>query len=215
MLIRIKFSSFMTKILIILILLFPGNNAKNRLKEFNAKLDHIVQVFKLNILDRDLCLKLKLDASKLARDVKKYVQATPDLAISMKSELLEVAKKGKALNVYISCLRDTGMYITSLKQFNYANNFVYGDLEYMHKAQYCSEVLIFSIDEFVAYIVKNPEPKGFMIRYSWKKPHEIGGGTITLPVYEESIQILFDNQMHPERLEVELFNIICTPFPDY
>ena len=205
----------MTRLLIILVFLIPGNSAKNKLKEFNVNLDSIVEEFKMNIMARDHCMRLKRDASVLAREVKKYVKATPDLNADMKEEFLEIAKKGTALKVYISCLRDTGMYITSLKQFNYANSFIYGDLEYMHKAQYCTEVLILNIDEFVAYIVKNPESKGFMIRYSWKKPHEIGGGTITLPVYEESVQILFDNQMHPERTEVELFNIICTPFPDY
>ena len=205
----------MIRLLIILFLFFPGNSAKTKLKEFTADLNEIVEGFKMNIMDREHCMRLKQKASSLAREAKKYVKATPDLDDELKMEFLDIVKKGKALKVYISCLRDTGMYITSLEQFNYANDFVYGDLEYMHKAQYCTEVLIFNIDEFVAYLIKNPDPKGFMIRYSWKKPHEIGGGTITLPVYEESVQILFDNQMHPERLEVELFNIICTPFPDY
>lgn len=205
----------MTRLLILLILLLPGNSVKNKLKEFNHDLDGIVAEFKMNILDRDHCMRLKVDASKLAREVKQYVKDSPGLDNEMKMEFLEIAKKGKALRVYISCLRDTGMYITSLRQFNYANDFIYGDIEYMKKSQYCAEVLILSIDEFVAYIVKNPEPKGFMIRYSWKKPHEIGGGTITLPVYEESVQILFDNQIHPERTEIELFNIICKPFPQY
>ena len=74
----------MTHLLLILLILFPGNVNKNKLKEFNTSLDGIVEEFKMKIMDRERCMELKLEASKLAREVKKFVKTTPDLDPEMK-----------------------------------------------------------------------------------------------------------------------------------
>jgi len=183
--------------------------------DFEADLRSIVIEFENYLDDADKCRDLNKEASALSRTIKQYVNANKGMKTEKLMELKLLAKKATALKYYIERLRDTGWTMTPNDKFRLGNEVVDGEWEDVKKGAYCVSIIKITFDEYEGYLIENPGEIGMMVRYSWKKPHEIGGGTVTMPIYEKTVQKLFDTKTHPERKQAEIFNIKCTPFPGY
>lgn len=196
-----------------------GDKDKGKKKEgveapYMAKLNDIVIRFQSDVYEVEKCRVLMKEASGLSREVKNFMRTTATLNQEEKNILLNLAKDASAVKYAIEALRDTGWTITPISKFERGCDVLGADMDFVNKDQYCVYIIQVTVNEYVAHLLENPDSHGNMVRYSWKKAYEIGGGIVNLALYESTVMRIFDNDTKPERYPAEVFNIRCTPFPE-
>ena len=181
---------------------------------YTARLTDIVHRFQDEVYEVEKCRVLMEEASGLAREVNKFMRATPTLNQEEKEVLTKLAKDAAGVKYAIEALRDTGWTITPIAKFERGCDVLGADLDYIKKDQYCVYIIQVTVNELAAHLLENPSANGNMIRYSWKKAYEIGGGIVNLALYGESVNRIFDNESKPERYPAEVFNLVCAGFPE-
>lgn len=220
-----KHSAYISLVTLIIIGLFASSftdkdKDKKKKKEegveapYKLKLTDLVIRFQADVYEVEKCRVLMKEASALSREVKKFMRATSTLTVEEKEILLNLSKDASAVKYTIEALRDTGWTITPISKFERGCDILGADMEFINKDQYCVFLIQVTVNEFVAHLLENPDLHGNMIRYSWKKAYEIGGGIVNMALYESTVMRIFDNDTKPERYPAEVFNIICTPFPE-
>ena len=127
---------------------------------------------------------------------------------------MRVARDASCVKYAIEALRDTGWTMTPIEKFERGCDVLGADLDYINKDQYHVYIIQVTVNEFVAHLLENPDSHGNLVRYSWKKAFEIGGGIVNMALYENTVMRIFDNEFQPERYPAEVFNIVCKPFPE-
>lgn len=193
-----------------------GNKKKKEGVEapYKAKLHDIVVRFQDHVYEVDKCRVLMKESLALSREVKKFLRVTSTLTTEEKDLLLNIAKDAASVKYAIEALRDTGWTITPIDKFERGCDVLGADLDYINKDQYHVYIIQVRVNDYVAHLLENPDPHGNMVRYSWKKAYEIGGGIVNMALYEKTVMRIFDNESKPERYPAEVFNIVCTPFPE-
>jgi hypothetical protein len=184
---------------------------ENNFNDFDYRLTRIADEFQKEIMDKDECENLKLDAGSLVGEIEDELKAMTDTENECK-ELKELKKEAQALEGYIGSVGDCGNYILSNENLDLANRRVNSQIIKIESNKLCVDVISVSIGKYVSYLAQNNTTNNYSIAYKWKTPDGLSSGNGTMGLPAKSVRHIFDNRDKPNQKRILVFEIKCKPY---
>lgn len=177
--------------------------------DFDYKISSIATEFRNNILDEDKCEKLKWATAELADEIEDEIK---NVGMYSRDEILEfrkLKKEAEALEQFIASVGDCGNYMPSVEQFNLANKRVKASVSYVSRFEYCVDVVLVEVDDYVAYLVVNNTDNNYTLSYKLRANSGFRFGEGTMGVFGHSVRHFYNNRDDVSEKDISIIEINC------
>lgn len=201
----------MKAVLLVISLMFFGYvNSQETFSDFDSKLSNIAQEFRIKIMDKNECEKLKKNTENLIDDI--------DNVLNNKKksneiyELIKLKKEAEALIDFMWTIGNCGNYILNIDNFNLANKRVNANINYIIKDKYCVDIILINIGNYVTYLAYNNTNNNYTVFYKWKAQNSMTNGYGTIGILKHSFRHIYDNRDKKEIKNIIVYSIKCKKF---
>lgn len=204
----------MKSILIIASLIFLGfsNFLQKTPSDFDYELSDIARNFRDEVMNEDECEKQKSAAEELADEIEDALDMQDEYNSDEIFELKKLKKEAEALESFIAAVGYCGGNILSIDAFNLANQRVNASVNYVIKDKYCVDVILVTIDDYVAYLAKNNYSKNYTVAYKWKAQNGMSTGNGRMGISKFGLRHIYNNREKTSQKDISVFGITCKEF---
>ena len=179
--------------------------------DFNRDLSRIVGDFKDVIMDEDECHDLKDKAEDIADDIEELLEKSEDFSSEEISQFKQLKTEAENIEDFITVVAGVGNAFPKLTDFKEVNEKVGAQIFRLSQYEFCVDVLVIEIDEYIAYLVGNNSTKNVRLTINWKADNGSRSGKSEVGMVGKSIRHIIDNRDDSlENLIIQ--NITCREF---
>lgn len=179
--------------------------------DFNRDLSRIVGDFKDVIMDEDECDDLKDKAQNIADDIEELLEKSEGFSSEEISQFKQLKTEAKNIEDFITVVAGVGNAFPKLTDFKEVNEKVGAQIFRLSQYEFCVDVLVIEIDEYIAYLVGNNSTKNVRLTINWKADNGSRSGKSEVGMVSNSIRHILNNRDDSlENLIIQ--NITCIEF---
>lgn len=201
-----------TIILSVFVIISSLTNLKETSSDFDFKLSDIARNFRNEIMNKDKCENLKRACDDLVDEIEGAIEMDDNYSHDEILELKKLKKEAEALEQFIASVGDCGNYIPSIDQFNLANQRIKANFSYVSRNEYCVDIILVEIGDYVAYLAKNNSSKNYTVSYKWEVPSRMNTGNGTMGLSEYSLRHIYNNRDETTQKSISIFEVKCKEF---
>ena len=181
---------------------------------YQSELDNIVNKFRVKIMNKEECEKLKNEASNIYNDISEILLNNEDYENDSNEikELKILRKKANAIEQYISVVGNCSYGYLEINNINIANKYIGANINYVLKDEYCIDFITVEIENYVTYLVVNNKSKDYIVNYEWSDKNKISTGSGEMSVPKNHIKRIFNNRENPNLKKISLYGINCKEY---
>ncbi len=187
-------------------------NLQETPSDFDYKLSDIARDFRNEIMNEDECENLKRAADELVDEIEEVIEMDDEYSSTEIAELKKLKKEAEALEQFIAAVGDVGNYSPSIEEFNLANRRIRASVHYVSRNNYCVDIILVEIGDYVAYLTENNSSKNYTVSYKWKVPNGMSTGNGTMGLSKYSARHIYNNRDDIARKNISIFGVDCKEF---
>ena len=199
-------------LIIISVFLIGFSSLKESPNDFDYKLSNIARNFRLEIMDKTECERLREEAEGVVDDIRNAIKKADNYTTIEIIKLKQLKLEAEALEYFIAAVGNCGNYNMNIENFNLANRRIGASVSSVVKGKYCIDIIVVSIDDYVAFLGENNSINNYSVSYQWKVINGLNSGYGTMGLSKSSVRHIYDNRDKPSEKNISVFGISCVKF---
>jgi hypothetical protein len=179
---------------------------------FDSELSDIARSFKNEIMEEYQCERLKGEAEDLANEIENAMDEEDEYSAEEMRQLRQLKEEAEALEEFIAAVGNCANYLPSRSEFHLANERVRAEVSYVSKDQYCVNIVVVKIGNYVAYLAENGSTNNYTVSYKWKAPGGMDSGSGTMGLPRSSMRHMYNNREEVNKKKISVYGVSCKEF---
>ena len=181
-------------------------------RDFDRQLSTIAEDFKEVIMDEDECEELKDKAEYISKEIEELLEESEGFSSEEILQLEQLKTEAEGIEDFIAVVAGVGSAVPKVKDFIRANERMGVGLYYISQEEYCVDILVVEIDEYVTYLASNNSNKSFRLNFEWKTKDKSSFGSSKVGMSSKTIRSMLNNRDYTLKNNIDFKNIECIEF---